>query len=90
LNWKELLRPSPLKVVLTLVIPAVVSLLVTRRTESVLDFYWYLLTPIVTHFDGVRMTKVFNAYVLLWLPFYLAACAISQVITGMVSPRPGN
>jgi hypothetical protein len=90
LNWKELLRPSLLKVVLTLVIPAVVSLLVTRRTESILDFYWYLLTPIVNHFDGANFTKVFNAYVLLWLPFYLAACAVSEGIARMVTPRPGE
>ncbi len=76
MNWKGLLRPSLPKIVVTLLLPAVVALLVTRSQDSVLDFYWYLLTPIMPFYDGTRITYVFNGYILLWVPFYLAACLI--------------
>ncbi len=75
-GWVKFLRPDAVKVVVTLLIPTVVSLLVTQRPESVLDFYWYLLTPMMPFYDGTRITYVFNGYVLLWVPFYMAACLI--------------
>jgi len=75
-GWVKFLVPEASKVVVTLLLPAVVALLVTRRPESVLDFYWYLLTPMIPYYDGTKITHVFNGYVLLWAPFYLAACLI--------------
>jgi hypothetical protein len=73
-GWIKFLRPDAVKVVVTLLLPAAVALLVTWRPESVLDFYWYLLTPMMPYYDGTKITRIFNMYVLLWIPFYLAAC----------------
>ncbi len=84
-DWVKFLRPDAVKVVFTLLLPAAVALLVTQRTESVLDFYWYLLTPMIPYYDGTRITQVFNTYVLLWIPFYLAACSAVLVIKRMRS-----
>jgi hypothetical protein len=84
-DWVKFLRPDAVKVVLTLLLPAAIALLVTLRPESVLDFYWYLLTPMVPYYDGTKITHVFNMYVLLWIPFYLAVCAAVTVIRWMRS-----
>jgi hypothetical protein len=84
-DWVKFLRPDAVKVVLTLLLPAAIALLVTRRPESVLDFYGYLLTPMMPYYDGTKITRVFNTYVLLWIPFYLAACAAVTVIGRMRS-----
>lgn len=79
-DWVGFLRPDGVKVVVTLLLPAVVALLVTRSPDSVLDFYGYLLTPMMPYYDGTRITRVFNRYVLLWIPFYLAACVIAWIL----------
>jgi hypothetical protein len=84
-DWVKFLMPDAVKVFFTLLLPAAIALLVTRRTESVLDFYWYLLTPMVPYYDGTKITRVFNTYVLLWIPFYLAACAAVTAIRWMRS-----
>lgn len=85
-DWVKFFRPDAAKVVLTLLLPAVIALLVTLRTVSILDFYWYLLTPMVPYYDGTRITMVFNTYVLLWIPFYLAAC-VAVTIIGRIRSR---
>jgi hypothetical protein len=79
-DWVGFLRPDGVKVVVTLLLPAVIALLVTRSPDSVLDFYGYLLTPMMPYYDGTRITRVFNRYVLLWIPFYLAACVIAWIL----------
>jgi len=79
-DWVKFLRPDAVKVVITIILPAVVALLVTRSPDSVLDFYWYLLTPMMPYYDGTRITRVFNRYILLWIPFYLAACAMALLL----------
>lgn len=79
-------RPNVVKVIVTLLLPAVVALLVTRKLDNVLDFYGYLLTLMMPYYDGTRITRIFNRYVLLWIPFYLAACALVYV-THMFRPR---
>jgi hypothetical protein len=76
LDLLKLLKPRPLKIGGALVIPAVVGLLVTRRIESTIDFYGYLLTPMISHYNGNSIYYTFNVYFLLWMPFYLIACAI--------------
>ncbi|MCW4036585.1 MAG: hypothetical protein NWE75_05265, partial [Candidatus Bathyarchaeota archaeon] len=79
-DWVKFLRPDAVKVVITIILPAVVALLVTRSPDSVLDFYWYLLTPMMPYYDGTRITRIFNRYILLWIPFYLAACAMALLL----------
>jgi len=79
-DWVKFLRPDAVKVVVTLLLPAVVALLVTRSPDNILDFYWYLLTPMMPYYDGTRITRIFNRYVLLWIPFYLAACAMALLL----------
>ena len=76
-GWVSFLMTDAVKVVVTLLLPVAVALLVTRRPESVLDFYWYLLTPMMPYYDGTKITRVFNRYILLWIPFYLAACTFT-------------
>ena len=72
----ELLKPDVKKVVLTLLLPVAIYTLVTFRPGGVLDFYGYLLTPRMRHWDGSTMTYIFNRYVLLWIPIYLLSCCI--------------
>jgi len=79
-GWVSFLMPDAVKVVVTLLLPMAVALLVTRRPESVLDFYWYLLTPMMPYYDGTKITRIFNGYVLLWIPFYLAACVTAWIL----------
>ncbi len=79
-DWVKFLKPDAVKVVVTLLLPTVVALIVTRNPDSVLDFYWYLLTPMMPYYDGTRIIRVFNRYVLLWIPFYLAACVTVMLL----------
>ncbi len=79
-GWVSFLMPDAVKVVVTIFLPAVVALLVTRRPESVLDFYGYLLTPMMPYYDGTKITRIFNRYVLLWVPFYLVACTFAYLV----------
>jgi hypothetical protein len=89
-RWAGFLRPNALKVVVTLLLPALVDLLVTRSLESVLDFYGYLMTPTMPYYDGTTVTRVFNQYVLLWIPFYLAACTIAHIASVARGPARGE
>ena len=75
-DWLGFLKPNILKLVIVLIIPAIVALLVTRRLESVLDFYDYLLKPRMGVWTGTEITFVFNRFILLWIPFYLGACTL--------------
>jgi len=76
LDWRGFLKPDIPKLVLLIVIPVIVALIVTGRPESVLDFYDYLLKPMMGIWTGTETVFVFNRYTLLWIPFYLAACVI--------------
>jgi len=80
LDLLEFLKPRPLKIGVTPVIPVVIGLLVTRRIESTIDFYGYLLTPMMSYYNGNSISYIFNVYFLLWMPFYLIACAIVLLI----------
>jgi len=73
-DWKGFLQPSVLKIGITLILPAVVAAFITRRLESVIDFYGYLLSPRMAIWNGNEIVYTFNSYTLLWIPFYLAAC----------------
>jgi predicted Na+-dependent transporter len=81
-GWTELLKPNIAKIVITLIVPAIVGLLVTHRIENTVDFYGYLLTPRLALWTGESIVYVFNRYVLLWIPFYLAACALVYIAGG--------
>jgi hypothetical protein len=70
--WKSFLRPSALKLVITILLPAVLAAVVTRRTDTIMDFYGYY---------------VFNLWLLLWIPFYLFACTVSLVISRVRTPQ---
>ena len=75
MNIKEFLRPTALKLIVTLLIPIPVYVLMTFSIENVLDFYGYLLTPTIKYYADI-MYQEFNPFILLWIPFYLAACLI--------------
>jgi hypothetical protein len=89
-QWAGFLRPNALKMVVTLLLPTLVALLVTRSPDGVLDFYWYLLTPMMPYYDGTTITRVFNRYVLLWVPFYLAACIVAHIGSMVRGPARGE
>jgi hypothetical protein len=44
-DWWSFLRPSVLKLVIAILLPAVFAAVATRRIDNVMDFYGYLLTP---------------------------------------------
>ena len=89
-QWAGFLRPNALKMVVTLLLPTLVALIVTRSPDGVLDFYWYLLTPMMPYYDGTTITRVFNRYVLLWVPFYLAACIVAHIGSMVRGPARGE
>ena len=76
MNIVEFLKLSLTKIGVSLVIPVVVGLLVTQRIENTIDFYGYLLSPIMPFYNGNSVTYIFNKYFLFWIPFYLIACAM--------------
>jgi len=75
LNVKEFLKPTLLKMLITLLIPIPVDIIMTFSFNYILDFYWYLLTPIIGVYTDA-MYREFNPFILLWIPFYLLACLI--------------
>ena len=85
-EWRSFLRPSVLKLVITILLPAVFAV-ATRRTDSVMDFYGYLLTPRLALWTGEGIVYVFNRWLLLWIPFYLFACTVSLVISRVRTPQ---
>lgn len=89
-GWTELLKPNIAKIVITLIVPAIVGLLVTHRIENTVDFYGYLLTPRLALWTGSGIVYVFNRYVLLWIPFYLFACAVSIIISRSRAPQSAD
>ncbi len=76
------IKPNLPKLVVVLIIPTLVALTVTGRPESVLDFYDYLLKPRMGVWTGTEITFVFNRFILLWIPFYLAACTLVNMALG--------
>ena len=81
-NWLSFLKPDIVKLVLVLVIPAIVALLATGRADTILDFYDYLLKPRIGVWTGTEINFVFNRFILLWIPFYLAACTLMHLARG--------
>ena len=78
-DWRGFFKPSVLKLVIALILPSVVAAVVTRRAESIFDFYGYLLTPRLALWTDSGIVYVFNRFILLWIPFYLAACALVYI-----------
>ena len=81
-DWLSFLKPNLPKLVTALIIPTIVALIVTGRPESVLDFYDYLLKPTMGVWTGTEINFVFNRFLLLWIPFYLAACTLMHLARG--------
>jgi len=79
-SWPSFLKPDILKLALVLIIPAIVALLVTGRADTILDFYGYLLNPRTGVWTGTEINFVFNRFILLWIPFYIAACALVHLL----------
>ena len=77
MNIKEFLKPTLDKLLITILMPVPVYFVATFSVENVLDFYWYLLTPTIKVYADV-MYNEFNPFILLWIPFYLAACMIHE------------
>ena len=72
-----------MKIGLTLLVPAIIYLIVTSRLDTVMDFYGNLLTPRIAYYDeSLKVVRyLFNGYLLLWIPFYLSACAIVRLVS---------
>lgn len=77
MDVRDFLKPTVLKLLITLFMPVPVYFAFTQNIENVLDFYWYLLTPWITVYTDV-LYKKFNSFILLWIPFYLSACLILE------------
>lgn len=75
----EFLKPSIVKLLVTLAMPVPVAYLVTFNVDSVLDFYGYLLTPTVKVWADVMYTE-FNVWVLAWVPMYLTSCLLVHLV----------
>ena len=73
MDFKEFLRPTFGKVLVTLLVPAAVYLMLTFTVDGVVDFYWYLLSPFYKVYAD-EMYREFNYFILLWVPFYISAC----------------
>ncbi len=68
INIRQILKPSPIKVALTLTAPFLVGLMLTLSLDGAAGFYQLMLTPgFTTYADEAYFT--FNNYVLLWAPF---------------------
>lgn len=76
---RKFLEPTPFKVLVTVLSPAVVAYLVTFQVDSVFSFYGWLLTPTITVYDGVLHTE-FNLWVLAWVPLYLFSCLAEALL----------
>jgi hypothetical protein len=79
LKAKEFLKPTLAKLLITFLIPIPVDIIITHSTAYILDFYWYLLTPIITAYTVEKTYNKFNQFILLWIPFYLVACIIDTL-----------
>lgn len=78
MDIRGFLRPTVFKIILTVLLPVPVYVLFTLSVWGVLDFYFWLLTPYIKVYADVMYTE-FNSFVLLWIPFYLAACLIVEL-----------
>ena len=79
LKAKEFLKPTLAKLLITILIPIPVDIIITHSTAYILDFYWYLLTPIITTYTIEKTYYKFNQFILLWIPFYISACIIDTL-----------
>lgn len=79
MDVRGFLRPTVVKIILTLLIPIPVYVLFTFRLGTVLDFYYWLLTPYIKTYADVMYTE-FNYFVLLWVPFYLCTCLLVELV----------
>jgi hypothetical protein len=75
----EFLKPSIVKVLITLIMPAPIAYLVTFNVESILSFYGWLLTPMYKVWADVMYTE-FNVWVLAWVPMYLVSCTLVYLV----------
>ena len=87
LDTKEFLKPTLAKMLITLLIPIPVDIMVTSSTANILDFYWYLFTPIITAYIDEKTYNQFNQYILLWIPFYLTACLIDTLYRKVIEKK---
>ena len=80
-NFQQIIKPSPLKVVLTLIAPFLVGLILTLSLDGAIGVYQLMLSPgYTTYADKAYFT--FNSYLLLWAPFYVVSCVVAQFIKG--------
>ena len=77
------LKPSFMKIGITLLTPDVIYLIVTSELDNVMDFYGNLLTPRIAYYDDSLkdIRHLFNGYLPLWIAFYLSACAIVRLVS---------
>ncbi len=80
IKFRQILKPSPLKVVLTLIAPFLAGLILTLSLDGAIGFFQLMLSPgYTTYADEAYFT--FNSFLLLlWIPFYALSCAAAQRI----------
>ena len=77
INIQQILKPSPLKVVLALIVPFLAGLILTLSLDGAFGFYQLMLSPgYTTYADEAYFT--FNSYLLLWVPFYILSCVVAR------------
>jgi len=79
INIRQILKPSPLKVFLTLLAPLLVGLILTLSLDGAIGFYQLMLSPGYTVYAD-EAYFFFNNFLLLWIPFYVISCVAAQRI----------
>lgn len=83
MDFKEFLRPSITKLVITLLLPAAIGLTLTLSISGAFAVYGLLLTPGYTIYADIAYYE-WNYYILGWIPVYIAACILAPVIEKMI------
>lgn len=84
MDFKEFLKPTITKLVITLILPAVIGLILTLNISGAFAVYGLLLTPGYTLYADIAYYEL-NYYILGWIPIYLSACALDPIIEKRLS-----
>jgi hypothetical protein len=79
MNIKELLTPTPRKLVITAILPAIIGLITTLSITGIFTVYGLLLTPGYTLYADIAYYYR-NYYILAWIPLYLTAGLVENYL----------
>ena len=84
MDFKEFLKPTITKLVITLLLPAVIGIIITLSISGAFAVYGLLLTPGYTIYVDSAYYE-WNYYILGWILIYLSACALEPIIEKRLS-----